>query len=128
MQGDSLRSFATKGDDHDGSTERHFCAKCGAPVFSFSPLAPGGRRVGVAGVGPRLSPHLLDRRRIEASEAAREIGVLLGDVPGHPGRTARGHLRMLSAAAGVPAERADDVLEVVGLSGLAYRRKMSRNR
>ncbi|WP_414167790.1 ATP-binding cassette domain-containing protein [Streptoverticillium reticulum] len=52
----------------------------------------------------------------------REIGMLLGDVPGHPGRTARGHLRMLSAAAGVPAERADDVLEVVGLSGLADQR------
>ncbi|GHF53025.1 ABC transporter ATP-binding protein [Streptomyces morookaense] len=52
----------------------------------------------------------------------REIGMLLGDVPGHPGRTARGHLRMLSAAAGVPVERADDVLEVVGLSGLADQR------
>ncbi|MFI1257427.1 ATP-binding cassette domain-containing protein [Streptomyces netropsis] len=52
----------------------------------------------------------------------REIGVLLGDVPGHPARTARGHLRMLCAAAGVPAERADDVLEVVGLSGLADQR------
>lgn len=52
---------------------------------------------------------------------AREIGVLLGDVPGHPARTARGHLRMLSAAAGVPVERADDVLEVVGLAGLAER-------
>ncbi|MEU1818554.1 ATP-binding cassette domain-containing protein [Streptomyces roseifaciens] len=49
----------------------------------------------------------------------REIGVVLGDVPGHPARSARGHLRMLSAAAGVPAERADDVLEVVGLTGLA---------
>ncbi|MEV4741320.1 ATP-binding cassette domain-containing protein [Streptomyces sp. NPDC049555] len=52
----------------------------------------------------------------------REIGVLLGDVPGHPARTARSHLRMLCAAAGVPAERADDVLEVVGLSGLADQR------
>ncbi|GHF24082.1 hypothetical protein GCM10010218_00670 [Streptomyces mashuensis] len=50
---------------------------------------------------------------------AREVGALLGDVPGHPARTARSHLRMLSAAAGVPAGRADDVLEVVGLSGLA---------
>ncbi|RSO04085.1 ABC transporter [Streptomyces sp. WAC 06783] len=50
---------------------------------------------------------------------AREIGVVLGDVPGHPARTARGHLRMLTAAAGVPASRADDVLDVVGLSGLA---------
>ncbi|WP_030603639.1 ATP-binding cassette domain-containing protein, partial [Streptomyces rimosus] len=50
---------------------------------------------------------------------AREIGVVLGDVPGHPARTARGHLRMLTAAAGVPASRADDVLDLVGLSGLA---------
>ncbi|MGK5638987.1 ABC transporter ATP-binding protein [Streptomyces sp. URMC 126] len=52
----------------------------------------------------------------------REVGVLLGDVPGHPGRTARGHLRMLGAAAGVPATRADEVLDVVGLSGLADQR------
>ncbi|WP_405805830.1 ATP-binding cassette domain-containing protein [Streptomyces sp. NBC_01187] len=53
---------------------------------------------------------------------AREIGVLLGDVPGHPARTARGHLRMLTAVAGVPLERADDVLDVVGLSGLDHHR------
>ncbi|MDT0305634.1 ATP-binding cassette domain-containing protein [Streptomyces sp. DSM 44917] len=50
---------------------------------------------------------------------AREVGVLLGDVPGHPRRTALGHLRMLAAVAGVPAARAGEVLEVVGLSGLA---------
>ncbi|OEV03781.1 hypothetical protein AN219_38135 [Streptomyces nanshensis] len=53
---------------------------------------------------------------------AREVGVLFGEVNGHPGRTARGHLRMLAAAAGVPAGRADDVLDVVGLSGLADQR------
>ncbi|MEU8566932.1 ATP-binding cassette domain-containing protein [Streptomyces pathocidini] len=52
----------------------------------------------------------------------REVGVLLGDVPGHPGRTVGGHVRMLAAAAGVPAERADEVLDRVGLSGIAYQR------
>ncbi|UED86994.1 ATP-binding cassette domain-containing protein [Streptomyces profundus] len=52
----------------------------------------------------------------------REIGTLLGDVPGHPHRSARGQLRMLAASAGVPAARADEVLEVVGLSGLADQR------
>ncbi|MET8614368.1 ABC transporter ATP-binding protein [Streptomyces misionensis] len=46
---------------------------------------------------------------------AREVGVLLGDVPGHPARTVRGHLRMLCAASGVPARRADELLEAVGL-------------
>lgn len=49
---------------------------------------------------------------------SREVGVLLGDVPGHPARSVRGHLRMLCAAAGVPARRADEVLEVVGLVSL----------
>ncbi|MBO1335783.1 ATP-binding cassette domain-containing protein [Streptomyces sp. VRA16 Mangrove soil] len=49
---------------------------------------------------------------------AREVGVLLGDVPGHPARTVRGQLRMLCSAAGVPVRRADEVLEVVGLVSL----------
>ncbi|MFJ2604354.1 ATP-binding cassette domain-containing protein [Streptomyces sp. NPDC087425] len=49
---------------------------------------------------------------------SREVGVLLGDVPGHPARTVRGHLRMLCAAAGVTVRRADEVLEVVGLVSL----------
>ena len=49
---------------------------------------------------------------------AREAGVLLGDVPGHPARTLRGHLRMLCAAAGVPSDRADEVLEETGLVSL----------
>ncbi|GAA2287708.1 hypothetical protein GCM10010415_68720 [Streptomyces atrovirens] len=49
---------------------------------------------------------------------AHEVGVLLGDVPGHPARTVRGHLRMLCAAAGVPVRRADEVLEAAGIVGL----------
>ncbi|MFE1912430.1 ABC transporter ATP-binding protein [Streptomyces anandii] len=53
---------------------------------------------------------------------AREVGVLLGDVPGHPSRTVRGHLRMLCAAAGLPVRRADEVLEVVGLVSLREER------
>ncbi|WP_406196231.1 MULTISPECIES: ATP-binding cassette domain-containing protein [unclassified Streptomyces] len=53
---------------------------------------------------------------------SREVGVLLGDLPGHPARTVRGYLRMLCAAAGVPARRADEVLEVVGLVSLREER------
>ncbi|MEV5438998.1 ATP-binding cassette domain-containing protein [Streptomyces sp. NPDC052682] len=53
---------------------------------------------------------------------SREVGVLLGDVPGHPGRTVRGHLRMLCAAAGVPVRRADEVLETTGLVSLSGER------
>jgi ABC-type multidrug transport system ATPase subunit len=54
----------------------------------------------------------------QIAHPSREVGVLLGDVPGHPGRTVRGHLRMLCAAAGVSVRRADDVLEAVGLVSL----------
>ncbi|MGW5045730.1 ABC transporter ATP-binding protein [Streptomyces griseoluteus] len=53
---------------------------------------------------------------------SREVGVLLGEVPGHPSRTVRNHLRMLCAAAGVPARRADEVLEEVGLVSLREER------
>ncbi|MFD9072152.1 ABC transporter ATP-binding protein [Streptomyces lasiicapitis] len=53
---------------------------------------------------------------------SREVGVLLGEVPGHPARTVRGHLRMLCAAVGVPVLRADDVLEAVGLVSLREQR------
>lgn len=49
---------------------------------------------------------------------AREVGVLLGDVPGHPARTTKGQLRMLCAAAGVPAARADALLDLVGIGSL----------
>ncbi|MFE9802594.1 ATP-binding cassette domain-containing protein [Streptomyces goshikiensis] len=49
---------------------------------------------------------------------SREVGVLLGDVPGNPSRTVRNQLRMLCAASGVPASRADTLLEVVGIAGL----------
>ncbi|MFC3574927.1 ATP-binding cassette domain-containing protein [Streptomyces yaanensis] len=49
---------------------------------------------------------------------SHEVGVLLGDVPGHPARTVRGQLRMLCAAAGAPIRRADEVLEAVGLVSL----------
>lgn len=49
---------------------------------------------------------------------AREVGVLLGDVPGHPARTTKGQLRMLCAAAGLPASRADALLDLVGIGAL----------
>ncbi|QNP67563.1 ATP-binding cassette domain-containing protein [Streptomyces genisteinicus] len=52
------------------------------------------------------------------ADPAREVGLVLGGTPGHPARTAGGHLRMLSAAAGVPAARADELLDEVGLGAL----------
>ncbi|MEV8526478.1 ATP-binding cassette domain-containing protein [Streptomyces sp. NPDC052000] len=58
----------------------------------------------------------------ELAHPAREVGTLLGDVPGHPARTTRGQLKLMCTVAGVPVSRADEMLEVVGLSGLAEHR------
>ncbi|MFJ7196238.1 MULTISPECIES: ATP-binding cassette domain-containing protein [unclassified Streptomyces] len=66
--------------------------------------------------------HFRGRPMHRIPHPAREVGVLLGDVPGHPARTARGQLRMLGAAAGVPPARADELLELVGLAGLGDQR------
>ncbi|MFJ4246286.1 ATP-binding cassette domain-containing protein [Streptomyces iakyrus] len=62
--------------------------------------------------------HFRGRPLHRIAHPSREVGVLLGDVPGHPARTVRGHLRMLCAAAGVPVRRADELLEAVGLVSL----------
>ncbi|RKT10868.1 ABC-2 type transport system ATP-binding protein [Streptomyces sp. 1114.5] len=66
-------------------------------------------------------------RRLRRPE--REVGVLLpgpgegvAAVAGHPGRRAHSHLRMLAAAVGVPARRADELLEQTRLAAVAGQR------
>ena len=62
-------------------------------------------------------------RRIRCPE--REVGVVLSEhdrPPRHPDRRARGHLRMLAAAAGVPARRAEQMLEQTRLVGAGEHR------
>ncbi|WP_162002459.1 ATP-binding cassette domain-containing protein [Streptomyces sp. CB01881] len=66
-------------------------------------------------------------RRLRRPE--REVGVLLpgpggaeGAVAGHPGRKAHSHLRMLAAAVGAPARRADELLEQTRLAPVAGQR------
>ncbi|MEZ7005532.1 ATP-binding cassette domain-containing protein, partial [Streptomyces sp. AD55] len=66
--------------------------------------------------------HFRGRPLHRIAHPVREVGVLLGDVPGHPGRTVRGHVRMLCAAAGVPTRRGDEALEAAGLDGLRDQR------
>ena len=40
VEGSTLASFATTGEDHGGDTQRHFCSACGSPVFSIAAVAP----------------------------------------------------------------------------------------
>lgn len=52
----------------------------------------------------------------------REMGALLDAKAIHGGRTARQHLRWLAQAGGLPRRRLDEVLDLVGLTGVAGRR------
>jgi ABC-2 type transport system ATP-binding protein len=55
-------------------------------------------------------------------QPALRIGAVLEATDFHPGRSGRNHLRTLSAAAGLPDSRVDEVLHTVELSGAANRR------
>lgn len=67
----------------------------------------------------------LPYRRIRNPE--REVGVVMtgGRSPGHPDRRARSHLHMIAALVGVPARRADDLLEQTRLAAVADQRLRS---
>ena len=40
VEGSTIASYATTGDDHGEDTQRSFCSACGSPVFSFAAVAP----------------------------------------------------------------------------------------
>jgi ABC-2 type transport system ATP-binding protein len=54
-------------------------------------------------------------------DPGRMVGAVLEANSFHPGRTARNHLRVYTAAAGLPDSRADEVLELVGLTPFAHK-------
>jgi ABC-2 type transport system ATP-binding protein len=51
-----------------------------------------------------------------------QVGAVLEASSFHPGRSGRNHLRVVSAASGLPPSRVEEVLEIVGLSADAGRR------
>jgi hypothetical protein len=40
VEGDTLSTFATIGEDHGGETQRSFCTACGSPLYSIAAVAP----------------------------------------------------------------------------------------
>jgi ABC-2 type transport system ATP-binding protein len=58
----------------------------------------------------------------ELTGPARTVGALLATDAAHPGRSGRDHLRVLARAAGLPARRADELIEQVGLGAAGRRR------
>ncbi|HET8683514.1 MAG TPA: ABC transporter ATP-binding protein [Micromonosporaceae bacterium] len=62
------------------------------------------------------------RRYADLDQPLRYVGAVLEASSAHKGRTGRNHLRVICAAAGFPARRADEVLDMVGLTPAAKRK------
>jgi ABC-2 type transport system ATP-binding protein len=58
----------------------------------------------------------------ELAQPLRHVGAILEASSAHKGRTGRNHLRVICAAAGLPLKRADEALELVGLTPAAKRK------
>jgi ABC-2 type transport system ATP-binding protein len=69
---------------------------------------------GVATIGGQRYPDLDD--------PLRTVGAVLEASSAHKGRTGRNHLRVVCAAGGFPPTRADEVLDMVGLTPAAKRK------
>jgi ABC-2 type transport system ATP-binding protein len=61
------------------------------------------------------------RRYADIPEPATEIGAVLETTGFHPARSGRNHLRTYCRVTGLPLDRADEVLELVGLDDAARR-------
>jgi ABC-2 type transport system ATP-binding protein len=62
------------------------------------------------------------RRYADLHDPLSHVGAVLEASSAHKGRTGRNHLRVVCAAAGLPTKRADDVLDLVGLTPAANRK------
>src|SRR5687768_16294617 len=73
-------------------------------------------------VAPTSGTATFDGKRYdELDQPTRQVDTLLEATGFHPGRSARNHLRVTATAAGLPADRPDRVLELVGLTEYAHR-------
>jgi ABC-2 type transport system ATP-binding protein len=66
---------------------------------------------------------LFDGKRYDQlTDPLHQVGSLLDAGYVHPGRTGRNHLRWMAASNGIPKNRVDEVLEMVGLSEVGGKR------
>jgi ABC-2 type transport system ATP-binding protein len=61
------------------------------------------------------------RRYADLDQPIRRVGGVLEAAAAHKGRTGRNHLRVICQSAGIPLARADEVLELAGLTAAADR-------
>jgi ABC-2 type transport system ATP-binding protein len=103
-----------------------FSVRRGAVTGFLGPNGAGKTTALKAIVGiarPTAGRAIIHGTPVEAAQPdARSLGVYIEPTGAHPGRSAHNHLRSLAALAGLPADRVDEVLELVGLAQAARRR------
>jgi ABC-2 type transport system ATP-binding protein len=103
-----------------------FTVRPGAVTGFLGPNGAGKTTALKAIVGlarPTAGGTLVNGAPIESlAPDARRIGVYIEPCGAHPGRSARDHLRSLTALAGLARGRVDEVLAIVGLEQVAGRR------
>ena len=107
----------------DGLT---FAAPAGAITGFLGPNGAGKTttlRCLLGLVRPTAGVATIDGRAYrELDEPMQRVGAVLEQTSFHPGRRARDHVRTLAHAAGIPARRVDEVLQLVGLEQYARQR------
>jgi ABC-2 type transport system ATP-binding protein len=132
------------GDEIEGETmieavglSKHYGRTVAVDELSFS-VAPGRVTgfLGPNGAGKSTTMRMIlgldtpnggevridGRRYRELRQPLRTVGALLDAKWVHPNRSARAHLKWLAVSNQLPVSRVDEVLEVVGLTGVANRR------
>jgi ABC-2 type transport system ATP-binding protein len=112
--------------DHRAVDDLSFTAPAGAVTGVVGPNGAGKTTTFRCLLGlaePTAGAALVDGRRYrELPAPRRHVGAVLESMGFHPGRTGRDHLRVLARGAGVPGERVEGLLDLVGLGGAADRR------
>src|SRR5690242_10060459 len=122
----SVDRLAKRYGSHDAVRDVSFSVRRGAVVGFLGPNGAGKTttlRVLLGLVQPTAGSALLGGSRyVDLADPSRHIGAMIDPTVGHPGRTARNHLRVLASAMRVGDRRVDDVLDRVGLAHAAGRR------
>jgi ABC-2 type transport system ATP-binding protein len=103
-----------------------FAVRRGAVVGFLGPNGAGKTTAlkAIAGIArPTAGRVFIDGAPIDSTAPdAHTLGVYIESCGAHPGRSAYDHLRSLAAIAGLPRDRVDELLAIVGLERAAGRR------
>ena len=99
-------------------SSRNTCSRSGRSVTSSCSSAPARSAAAPTAGTATIS----GRRYVDLPDPLGTVGAVLEASAAHKGRTGRNHLRVICAAAGLPDRRADEVLDLVGLTPAAKRK------